>query len=73
VTGWTVWGLNPGEEEVLRTRPELPWGPLSLLYNGYRFFLKVKRLKRGVDHPTTHSAEGKETIELGSVSSTLGV
>jgi hypothetical protein len=22
--------------EIFRTRPERPWGPLSLLYNGYR-------------------------------------
>jgi hypothetical protein len=22
--------------EILRTRPDRPWGPTSLLYNGYR-------------------------------------
>ena len=24
--------------EIFRTRPDRPWGPLSLLYNGYRAF-----------------------------------
>ena len=27
-------GSSPGEK-ILRTRPELPWGPISLLHNGY--------------------------------------
>jgi hypothetical protein len=27
-----VWG------EIFRTRPDRPWGPPSLLYNGYRVF-----------------------------------
>jgi len=35
-TGWTVRGSNPGGGEVSRTRRERPWGPPSLLYNGYR-------------------------------------
>ena len=29
-------GSNPGGGEILRTRPDRPWGPPSLLYNGYR-------------------------------------
>jgi len=29
-------GSNPGGGEVFRTRPDRPWGPPSLLYNGYR-------------------------------------
>ena len=37
-TGWTVQGSNPGEAEVFRTCPDRPWGPPSLLYNGYRVF-----------------------------------
>ena len=37
-TGWTVRGLNPGGGKILRTRPDRPWGPSSLLYNGYRVF-----------------------------------
>ena len=36
--GWTVRGLNRGEGEIFRTRPDRPWGPPSLLYNGYRVF-----------------------------------
>ena len=33
--------------------PDRPWGPPSLLYNGYRVsFLGVKRPGRGVDHPS---------------------
>jgi hypothetical protein len=35
-TGWTVRGSNPGGGEILRTRPDRPWGPPSLLYNRYR-------------------------------------
>jgi len=38
VTDWTVRVSNLGGGEILRTRPERPWGPPSLLYNGYRVF-----------------------------------
>jgi len=36
----TCYGLevrrsNPGGVEIFRTRPDRPWGPPSLLYNGY--------------------------------------
>ena len=37
-TGWTVRGSNPGVGEIFRTRPDRPWGPPSLLKNGYRVF-----------------------------------
>jgi hypothetical protein len=37
-TGWTDRGSNPGRGEIFRTRPDRPWGPPSLLYNGYRVF-----------------------------------
>ena len=30
--------MNPGVGEIFRTRQDRPWGPPSLLYNGYRFF-----------------------------------
>jgi hypothetical protein len=30
---------NPGGGEIFRTRPDRPWGPPNLLYNGYRVFL----------------------------------
>jgi hypothetical protein len=31
-----VRGSNPGGGEIFRSRPDRPWGPPSLLYNGYR-------------------------------------
>jgi hypothetical protein len=37
-TGWTVRGSNPGGGEIFCTRPHRPWGPPSLLYDGYRAF-----------------------------------
>ena len=40
--GWAVRGSNPGGDEIFRTCPDLPWGPLSLLYNGCRVFPGVK-------------------------------
>jgi len=53
----TRYGLEgPGIEsqwrgEILRARPDRPWGPPSLLYKGYRVsFPEVKRPRRGVDH-----------------------
>ena len=37
-----------------------PWGPPSLVYNGYRSSLPVVKLPgRGVDHPVRFSAEVK--------------
>jgi hypothetical protein len=36
VTHWAVRGLNPDGGEIFLTRPDWPWGPLSLLFNGYR-------------------------------------
>jgi hypothetical protein len=42
----------PVDGEIFRTRPDRPWGPPSLLYNGYQVsFPGVKRPGRGVDHP----------------------
>jgi hypothetical protein len=38
--------------EIFLSRPDRPWGPPSLLYNGYRVsFPGVKRPGRGVDQP----------------------
>ena len=51
--------------EIFHTRPDQPWGPPSLLYNGYIFtFPVVKRPGPGVDHPPTSTAEVKERVEL---------
>ena len=44
--------------------PDRPWGPPSLLYNGYRVFPGVKRPGHGVDHTTPYSNEVKERVEL---------
>ena len=50
----TRYGLDgPGIEfrlgvDIFRTCPDRPWGPPSLLYNGYP---GLKRPDRGVDHP----------------------
>jgi hypothetical protein len=42
----SLWG------EIIRTRPDRPWGPPSLLYNGYRVSVTgVKRPGRGASHP----------------------
>ena len=37
-TGWTVRGSNPGGGRDVRTRPDGPRGPPSLLYVGYQVF-----------------------------------
>jgi hypothetical protein len=59
--GWAVRGWNPGAGEIFRTRPDRPWGPRSLLSNGYRVsFPGVQRSGRGVNHPPPSSAEVKE-------------
>jgi hypothetical protein len=66
-TGWMMRGSNPGGGEISRTCPDRPWGPPSVLYNGYRVFpggIRVKRPRRGVDHPPLYSPEVKERVEL---------
>jgi len=64
-TGWKFRGSNPGGGEIFRTRPDRPWGPPSLLYNGYRLcFPGVQRPGHGIDHPSPSSADVKERVEL---------
>jgi hypothetical protein len=48
--------------EIFRTRPGRPWGPPSLLYNGYR--VSFPEVKWGVEHPPSSWAEIKESVEL---------
>ena len=56
---------NPGEGVIFRTRPDRPWGPPSLLYDGHRVsFPGVKRPRGVVNHPPPTSAEVKEKVEL---------
>jgi len=38
VMGWMVQGMNPSGGEIFCTCPDRPWGPPSLLYNGYLVF-----------------------------------
>jgi hypothetical protein len=65
----TCYGLDgPGIEsqwgEISRTHPDHPWGPPSLLHDGYRVLPGVKRPGHGADHPSPSSAEVKERVEL---------
>jgi hypothetical protein len=49
---------NPGEGEILRTRPDPPWGSPSLLYSEYRVFSGVKLPGRYADHPSAEVTRG---------------
>ena len=60
-TGWTVRGLNPGGNEIVPTRPDRPWGPPSLLNNGYRDIPGSKAAGIVVDSP--HPVASKLKIE----------
>jgi hypothetical protein len=63
--GYTVRRSKPVGDYIFRTRLDQPWGPSSLLYNGYRVsFPGVRRPERDVDHPSSSSAEVKEGVEL---------
>ena len=49
-------GSNPGGDQI-SARPERPWGPPILLYNGYQVFPGGKvRPGRAADHSPTSSA-----------------
>ena len=62
-TGWKVRGSNPGGGRDFPHRPDRPWGPPSLLYNGHRVFPRGKAA--GAWRPPTPSnAEGKERVEI---------
>ena len=64
-TRWAVRGSNSDASEIFRTRPYRLWVPPSLLYNGCPIpFPGVKRLGRGVHHPSPSSAQVKERVEL---------
>jgi len=60
---WTIWGSNPGGDDIFRTRPERPWGPPSLLNNGYKV---LRRPERGVDHPPHLAPRLKEEYSYTS-------
>jgi len=62
--GWTVWGSNPSGGEIFHTSPDCPWGPASLLHDGYWVsFPRTKQPGCGVVHQPTSSAEVKETVQ----------
>ena len=64
------WLDGPGIEsrwggEIFRTCPDRPWGPPSLLYNGYQVFPGGKERPgryAGLSHPS--GAVGHERVEL---------
>jgi hypothetical protein len=64
LTEWTVRGSNPDRSEIFRTHPDRPWGPPSLLYNGYRVFPAGKSAEAWLWPPPSASAEVKEQAEL---------
>jgi hypothetical protein len=55
-----LWG------EILCTRLDWPWGPSSLLYNGYRDLFSGRKAAGGgaVDHPPPSSAKVEERVQL---------
>ena len=63
-TGWVVGESNAGGGEIFHTRSKRPWGPPSLLCNGFGSFPAVERQGHGVDQPSPSSAEVKERAEL---------
>jgi len=51
--------------EIFRTCPDRPWGPPSLLCNGYRVIPRGKvRLGRDADPSPPSTAEVKNRVEL---------
>jgi hypothetical protein len=54
-------GSNPGGGEIFRTFPDRPWGPPSLLYNGYQVLPGgKKRPGRDADPSSPSSAVVKK-------------
>jgi len=59
--GWMVWGSNPSGGKIFHTCPDWPWGPPSLLYNGYWVFSGGKEwLGRDADPSPPSSAMAKK-------------
>jgi len=70
--GYTIQGSNPRRgKDFPPKRPDLLWGPLSLLFNGYRdSFLWVKQSGHVVDHSFPSSAKVKNACHYTSTSPT---
>jgi len=65
-TGWTVLGSNSGGGTgwIFCISPDRPWGPLNLLYSGYRVsFPGLNRSWRDADYPPLSSAKDKERVQ----------
>jgi hypothetical protein len=61
-------GSDTGGGEIFRACPDQPWGPPSLLYNGYRVFPGGKmRPGRAADHSPPTSAEVMEEYSYTSM------
>ena len=61
---WSVRGSNPGGLKIFRTPSYRPWGPPTLLYNGYCVFPGDKVAGAWRWPPTPYSAEVKERVKL---------
>ena len=62
--GWSGDRILVGDE-IFRTCPDRPWGPPSLLYNGYLVFPGGKeRPGRDADPLTPFQCSGHERVEL---------
>jgi len=61
--GWMVQGSKPNTGEMFRTHPYHPWGPPSLLYNGFWVFSGGK-VARVWQPPMPCSDKVKERVEL---------
>ena len=58
-------GSNPGKGEIFLNRPDRPWEPTTLPYNGYRVSCPgVNRSGRYVYLPPPSSAKVKERVQL---------
>jgi len=58
-------GSYHSRSKIYCNHPDWPWGPLSLLYDGYQVSFPEKKWPwGGVDHPLPSSAEVKEKVEL---------
>jgi hypothetical protein len=54
-------GIEYRWDEILRTCPDWPWGPPSLLYDGYRVFSRGKvQFGRAADRSPPSNAAVKE-------------
>ena len=61
-------GSNPNGGKIFRTCPDLPWGPHSLLYNGYRFFPGGReRPRRDADPSPPSGAVVKKEYRYNSI------